>query len=273
MTSQSRDSGYSEYLGRSCRVQTSLAEVAKGGAASVEVGNSVCDASCNAEEGIHSTWCTRAWNGITDASKINLNLGSGVGLLSGFINVDILRYDDIQTGWVTKDGRFKNAVIEENSAYCQGNLVKLPFPDDYADYACMQEVIEHIPIHYVKIVMAEIYRVMKPGAMLMSTTPDFNRLAKHWVEEIASKEGVFDDFQHYGNVAEVIYGNQTHDGEFHRCPMTPDFMNYIHRVAGFRDVRVFVWERYNRPHKRYPGMCWPAQAICRCDTILTEAYK
>lgn len=204
---------------------------------------------------------------------INLNLGSGIGLLKDFINIDILPLSEIKKGWKTKKGFYAKALIQPNAEYRQCSITDLPFPDNYADYAFMSEVLEHFPIRIVQPALNEIYRVMKPGSMLVTTTPDFNTLAQMWLDNVGNKVGTFEDFQLYKYIGHIIYGGQQHDGEFHRCPMTPDFVNYIHRVAGFREVKVQMWPFGQKPAKRYKGMFWKKNSVMRTTTIVTEAIK
>jgi predicted SAM-dependent methyltransferase len=190
-------------------------------------------------------------------SKIQLNLGSGIGLLKDFINVDIIPLK----------------VVEEGYRYEQASITKLPFIDNFADYAYMSEVMEHFPIRILPDAMKEVCRVMKPKGKLIITTPDFNGIAKLWLETVGANVGKIKEFESYVWLAEIIYGNQAHDGEFHRCPMTPDYVNFVLRVAGFSDVKVWVWPRDSKPGKKYPGMRWHPNAIMRTDTIVAEAVK
>jgi SAM-dependent methyltransferase len=207
-------------------------------------------------------------------NEVWLNLGSGVGLIKDFINVDMLPEKAIREGYETKKGVLGGAIIQPGSEYIQAYLHKLPFQDNYADYAIMLEVIEHQPIHLVIPCMTEIYRVMKPGSLLVISCPDFNGTAKWWLDTVGSKVGEFTDWELYKYIAEVIYGNQCHDGEFHRCPMTPDFVNFVLREAGWKNVKVSMWPRGYPPGKQYPGMLYnPRTSTMRTDCIIAEARK
>lgn len=49
----------------------------------------------------------------------------------------------------------------------------LPFGDDLFDFVNMVEVIEHIAFPLLKPILEEIRRVMKPGGVLLVTTPNY----------------------------------------------------------------------------------------------------
>jgi SAM-dependent methyltransferase len=51
------------------------------------------------------------------------------------------------------------------------NAARLPFPDSTFDHALCISVIEHVPSDLDSRVMAEIWRTLKPGAILHLTTP------------------------------------------------------------------------------------------------------
>lgn len=199
---------------------------------------------------------------------IRLNLGSGVWLRSGFINVDnFFTEEQVKS----KKGVFKNARIEPNAKFVQADILHMPFPDNYADYVEMHQVIEHFPMYRVINYMKEVYRVMKPGAKLVITCPYFTGLAIDWLQMTQLN---FDP-KTYFDVAETIFGNQYGDseGEVHRCPFTVPFMNYVLNGAGF-----FSGELYIIPKgARIPtiGLLKPIRknAVARNDILIVETKK
>ncbi|MBI5122694.1 class I SAM-dependent methyltransferase [Candidatus Roizmanbacteria bacterium] len=64
--------------------------------------------------------------------------------------------------------------------YSVGNLYKLNYKSSTFDAVVMREVIEHfiIPEKAVK----EIYRILKPGGVLILTTPNYDSLLLHFIE-------------------------------------------------------------------------------------------
>jgi SAM-dependent methyltransferase len=51
------------------------------------------------------------------------------------------------------------------------NLSQVQYPNDYCDAAVMVEVVEHLP--NPRQVLAEVFRVLKPGGVFCLTTPNF----------------------------------------------------------------------------------------------------
>lgn len=150
--------------------------------------------------------------------KIKLNLGCGGRILKDFINVD--EY------WAPKGTPPKNFV--------KGNVLNLPFPTEYADYAIMDNVLEHIPMKDVPQVLWELKRVLKKGGRAVIMVPDFEYLAKAFLEVNST---LFEPLA-YKYVAEMIYGNQVHAGELHQTPMSPGYLNFVLRMVGLPDFEM-----------------------------------
>lgn len=172
------------------------------------------------------------------ASKIRLNLGCGIWLRRGFINVD--KYIDFEKVH-EKKGIYKHALIEgKNPKTVKADIKEMPFPNNYADYVELMNTIEHFPMYQIVDYLKEIHRVMKPGGELVILTNNFTGQAIEWLDMVAN--GVFDVKQYY-DIAEVIYGNQYGDSdvaEYHKCPFTKDFMNHVLTQAGFSKGNLFI---------------------------------
>jgi predicted SAM-dependent methyltransferase len=202
---------------------------------------------------------------------IKLNLGSGAHLKKGFINVDKFMTEEQIRG---KKGVFKNSIVEKGAKFVQSDIIKMPFPDNYADYVEMNQVIEHFPIRATVTYMKEVYRVMKKGAKLNITCPSFSGVAASWLEMIANPP--FNPIE-YIDIAEVIYGNQMGDGESHKCPFTPEFVNYILTAAGFKQGKIFIARKGSKislvkwltPIKSIHSK----DAVFRNDNLIVEAVK
>lgn len=70
--------------------------------------------------------------------------------------------------------------IYKGQDYQVGNLYDLKYKNNYFDAVIMREVIEHF-IHPEKAVK-EIQRILKPGGKYIITTPNYNSLLLHIIE-------------------------------------------------------------------------------------------
>lgn len=165
---------------------------------------------------------------------VKLNLGCGIWLKGDFINVDKYYTEE---ELLSKKGIFKDAVIEPGYKYVQADILNLPFPDNYADVVEMNQVIEHFPMRKMVDYLKEVRRVMKPGGRLTATMPSFNGVIAEWIYMCANPPYSYDK---YLDLAEVIYGNQLEEGEMHRVPITPEYMNDMLTRAGFKEGKLWI---------------------------------
>lgn len=190
--------------------------------------------------------------------EVWLNLGCGVSLSDGFINVDNF-YDlkDLEEGQRTKEGFFKGARVTEETAFIKADICALPFEDNYADYVECNDVIEHMPMSKVLTALREMYRVLKPGAKLGLMTTNFDELAKLWTKEIEGNSLEKDsDWDKVFVLSQVIYGNQAWEGEYHKTAFNPYIIGYYLKGAGFDLSKMTITihptnSPYNIPHKAY----------------------
>jgi len=156
---------------------------------------------------------------------VKINLGCGIELQKGFTNVDL--YDIIKL----KEGKgvFKNAKV--HGKYVQADVRKLPFKDNYADYIIASEILEHMPLKDLNNTLREWVRVLKKGGKMIITVPDFDQLCKEWLNEPFGPE-------RYGDMAQVIYGSQIADGEYHQSPLTVAFFTHYLSSMNLTDGRI-----------------------------------
>jgi SAM-dependent methyltransferase len=206
--------------------------------------------------------------------KIQLNLGCGIGVKSGFINVD--KFYTLKQ-LKSKKGIFKKAIMEKGGTYVQADMCNLPFKDNYADYIETVNVIEHISFRNIEKAFSEMYRVLKPGHKVLMLTTNFDQLAKFWTEKVAGK--IFDNKQiidDYFELTECIYGNQLYEGEYHIMPFNPYFLNALLQRVGFKakKIKIVVFPMgSNQLNKKLKTQKWEKNAVARTEFILVEAIK
>lgn len=195
---------------------------------------------------------------------VKLNLGSGIVVKKGFINVDLYDPDDLKN----HTGICTNSIWEKGAKYIQADIRKLPFEDDYADIVEMFEVLEHMPFRDIVPTLKEVRRVMKKGGKLLMHTPNFDGLMKDWLNIITLPFNIDD----YINVMETIYGNQLAGGEFHHAALNPQFMNWCLVEAGFTDGNLFIVPK----HSKIPEMGSEKidkNTIARNEILMVEVTK
>lgn len=204
--------------------------------------------------------------------EVKLNIGCGVGLLSGFINVDkYLKLEDLLHGEKTKQGQYSNSIVPEGAEFVQGDICKLSFEDNYADYILCVDVIEHIRVRDLGFAFRELYRVLKPkGKMLMMTT-DFTDLAEKWVE---LRKGKF-DLVSYLDLLEIIYGNQAgeNEGELHKAGFSNDFLNLCLQDGGFKKYTMTGYARGSLHPDLGGYFDWAKGTLVRSAMFVVDATK
>lgn len=168
-----------------------------------------------------------------------LNLGCGIDLQPGFINIDIYKFEDLKA----KKGALNKAKIR--GKYLQCDVRKLPFKDNYADYIIASEILEHIPLRDLGNTLREWMRVLKKGGRMVITVPDFDEVCREWLEMDYTPE-------RYGEIAQVIYGNQITKGEFHTAPLNVRFFQNTLGKMGVAKGKITTYKR-GTPTIDYPG--------------------
>lgn len=196
-----------------------------------------------------------------------LNLGCGIRPAKGFINVDkFLDINDLKKA----EGKYKNASVPPGATYVQGDMCELPFKDNYADYVETVDAIEHIEFRLAPKAFSEMYRVLKKGGMLALMTPNFDALARAWVNTITDRPL---NLETYFNLMEIVYGNQSNVGEFHKTPYTPFFLGHMLEQAGFKKIKMSLFPAGCSDIPPYKAHKWPEGAVMRNEMIWIEAIK
>jgi ubiquinone/menaquinone biosynthesis C-methylase UbiE len=210
--------------------------------------------------------------------EIWLNIGCGISFYKDFINVDkYVDMEDIRKRLKAKDPILKNAFIEKGAKYVKGDITELPFPDNYADYIETVDVIEHVSHWDVQKAFNELYRVSKKGGTLKMLTVSFDSIAQMWIEAVVGKNYT-ECHEWYHNISEIIFGNQMHEGEFHKVPLNPSYISYLMKQAGWYDFKIEIYPRGNSSFPDLETNASPHRYINepfyhRQDSIYVEAVK
>ena len=200
--------------------------------------------------------------------EILLNLGCGVDLLPGFINVD--KYLD-EKGIKSKKGLYANAKIGKGAKFVKADITKLPFKDNYADYIECLEALEHLPFRQVEVALREMYRVLKPGGKMVLMVPDMDDMCRGWLEKVTDK--VFDHNTFFGLIQQ-FFGNQIHDGEYHKAGFTQTYLKGVINAVGFslEKIDITLYPHGTHPPK-FRGAAWNPRSVFVIGMDHVEATK
>ena len=169
-----------------------------------------------------------------------LNIGSGVYLVGGYINVDsMFTEEEIRRDAGKKGTFFSQGHIERGAKFIQANILKLPFPDNYADITEAHQILEHLRWREIIPALKELYRVTKKGGKILISTPNFDNLCLQWINMIGNPQEKF-DYPKWKDLADCFYGYQANEGETHRNPITPSVLAYYLGLAGYANSTAGV---------------------------------
>jgi ubiquinone/menaquinone biosynthesis C-methylase UbiE len=186
---------------------------------------------------------------------IKINLGSGYNLIPDFINVDL----------------FTNST-DKKIKFVKADIKSLPFKKDYADYILCDNVLEHLPQSEVPDVLHEIKRVLKPGGQAIVVVPDFHDIAQQWLNNVDPMKF---DWTTYKFFSEIIFGNQIHEGEYHKSAFYPAYISYIMHMVGLHNFELIMVPRGLKTSalKEFEGLQWNETSVIRNTNIIIKITK
>jgi predicted SAM-dependent methyltransferase len=114
----------------------------------------------------------------------------------------------------------------------RSELEFLPFLDNSIDDIWSSHALEHFPMGKINSILKEWFRILKPSSgKAIIQVPNFDYVARYWFTG-----------ENRGWAEMMIFGNQAHDGEFHKCAFTAATLKGDLEAAGFHVERVeYVW--------------------------------
>ena len=113
----------------------------------------------------------------------------------------------------------------------KAHLTHLPFLDNSIDEIWSSHALEHFATAEINPTLREWFRVLKPNKKAIIQVPNFDYIAKYWFTgpDRAWAEA-------------MIFGNQAHEGEFHKTAWTSSILKGDLEAAGFEVKRIeFLW--------------------------------
>jgi len=151
--------------------------------------------------------------------KLDIGGGTGTGKRDeDFIAVDLIGGDVTATMW------------------------GLPFKSNSVDFIWSSHTLEHSGIFKVAETLKEIFRVLKVGGKAIIQVPDFDYVAKYW---LIGSDRVWAE--------QMVFGQQTNDGEVHKCAFTAATLRADLETAGFEVKRVEM--RWSHTQETLQAVC------------------
>lgn len=153
---------------------------------------------------------------------IRLNLGSGPHPLPEHVNIDLYAPADVKDNAATLRGYQPGAVDEIRA----------------------EHVLEHMGWRDGQRAVNRWYQLLAKGGRLYVTVPDVAMSIRAWLEAYDNGGNV------WGFRSQAIWGDQAHEGEYHRWGYDADSLLRALTSAGFHDI---VITRKPGHDPMYPG--------------------
>lgn len=139
--------------------------------------------------------------------EVKLNLGCGSTKLEGYVNIDVEK--------TCKPDKVVDFIAEQ-----------LKYTNNSISEIVLFHTIEHIQKRFHKRILAECWRVLKPGGRIIISYPEFIKCADNWKKNYRGKREFWEA---------TIFGRQLYPSDFHITLMcTTDFLEVL-RDCGFVD--------------------------------------
>lgn len=133
---------------------------------------------------------------------------------------------DVGCGTLRHGEDYTTVDLYNPKADIKATMWDLPFPDNSVEAIWAEACLEHIARPKVQPTLKEWLRVLQPCGTVVISVPDLDWVCRYWLEKPA-----------YGAHA-FIFGNQTDEGDFHRCGWNVDFLYQDLKEAGLYTVSI-----------------------------------
>lgn len=173
-----------------------------------------------------------------DGRATVLDIGTGRGICPRFFasrGIHSITLDFPTTAGTSALQSAARAGIETHECDCSQG--RFPVESSSVDCVYLSDVIEHLP-HSPKWMLQEIYRVLRPGGVCITSTPNSVRLTVRLKVLLGNSN--------WPRVSDY-YDNSFHAGHHHEY--TESELRYVHESAGFRiaEVRKVELNALNAP--------------------------
>jgi len=117
------------------------------------------------------------------------------------------------------------------------SVIALPFANDTAELIYASHLFEYFDREEAKQILAEWYRVLKPGGILRLAVPDFKALCKLYVEGHGLDK-----------LLGPLYGKFGDPSVYHKTCYDFDSLAVILEAGGFTSVSKYDWRSTEHSH-------------------------
>lgn len=147
---------------------------------------------------------------------------------------------DIGSGGPSGDSSFLGVDAFAEGADVKALMWDLPFDDNTVDVIFSSQALEHVSKFEVIPTLQEWYRVLKPGGKLQVIVPDLEWALQFWLSRKDNPDNV-------GWPLDIIFGNQEHEGQYHKTGFTPKILwQYLH-LSGMWFIHELEYWQPERP--------------------------
>lgn len=153
---------------------------------------------------------------------VRLNLGCGRDVRPGWVNVDL---------------------HPANPEVIRAELPELPFRDGSADEVLLSHVLEHFGFADGLRLTQEIFRVLRPGGVATIEVPDIQWCMAQFLG--SPEPNLYTDptndyvtSHRWGLFAMSIWGDQHHEGLYHKWGYTAHRLLHLLNHVGFAEARI-----------------------------------
>lgn len=123
----------------------------------------------------------------------------------------------------------------------QAYMWDLPFEDNTLDGLLCLSALEHISKYQVLPTLREFERVLKPGAKFVILVPDLLWVCRRFLDEPNVDYNM-----------DMIFGEQSHEGQFHRTGFTEDIFA-LYFVEACKDSKIIDYRTVDAYHQQNLG--------------------
>jgi SAM-dependent methyltransferase len=186
-----------------------------------------------------------------------LDVGCNVGNLAFLIRASGVAASQLEVTGIDIAGGSVDAATQrqiKGATFLVGSALDLPFDNGSFDAVTFMEVIEHIPSQ--SRALAEARRVLKPGGLVLLSTP--NAECKPWIRD-----------ERMRHLAKRLLGKHEIEKD---NPLTRDALTALVCAVGLEPIEGprYYWYRPYQVFARYPW--WPPHLAWRGQLYLMKHY-